>query len=85
MARCLWHVGLEMELASIVGWFPVWLVSRAVSFPCECVVLIMTLSLIASGVESITLKLGSMFEQNLPAAYVTLPENESNAPPVLLV
>ena len=54
-----------------------------VSFPCECVVL--TLSLIASGVESIVLKLGSMFEQKIPAAYVTFPENESNAPPVLLV
>ena len=53
MARCLLHVGLEMELASIVGWFPVWLVSRVVSFPCECVVL--ALSLIASGVESIVL------------------------------
>ena len=53
MARCLLHVGLEMELASIIGWFPVWLVSRVVSFPCECVVL--TLSLIASGVESIVL------------------------------
>jgi hypothetical protein len=83
MARCLLHVGLEMELASIVGWFPVWLVSRVVGFPCECVVL--TLSLIASGVESIVLKLGSMFEQKIPAAYVTFPENESNAPPVLLV
>ena len=58
MARCLLLVGLEMELASIVGWFPVWLVSRVVGFPCECVVL--TLSLIASGVESIVLKLGSM-------------------------
>ena len=66
MARCLLHVGLEMELASIVGWFPVWLVSRVVGFPCECVVL--TLSLIASGVESIVLKLGSMFEQKIPAA-----------------
>ena len=83
MARCLLHVGLEMELASIVGWFPVWLVSRVVGFPCECVVL--TLSLIASGVESIALKLGSMFEQKIPAVYVTFPENESNAPPVLLV
>ena len=29
MARCLLLVGFEMELASIVGWFPVWLVSRA--------------------------------------------------------
>ena len=85
MARCLLHVGLEMELASIVGWFPVWLVSRVVSFPCECVVL--TLSLIASGVESIVLKLGSLSEQKIPAAYdiVTFPENESNAPPILLV
>ena len=60
-----------------------WLVSRVVSFLCECVVL--TLSLIASGVESIVLKLGSMFEQKIPAAYVTFPENESNAPPVLPV
>ena len=54
-----------------------------VGFPCECVVL--TLSLIASGVESIVLKLGSMFEQKIPAAYVTFPGKESNAPPVLLV
>ena len=46
---------------------------------------VLTLSLIASGVESIVLKLGSMFEQKIPAAYVAFPENESNAPPVLLV
>ena len=72
------HVGLEVELASTC-----WLVSLVVGFPCECVVL--TLSLIASGVESIVLELGSMCEQKVPAAYVTFPENESNAPPVLLV
>ena len=50
-----------MELASTC-----WLVSLVVgfpcgSFPCECVVL--TLSLIASGVESIVLKLGSMLSK----------------------
>ena len=54
-------MGLEVELESLVGWFPVWSVPRVVSFQCECVVLALSLIATGSGVESIALKLGSLF------------------------
>ena len=90
ISSCTYHGTLPLacgvrggaHIHLLVG-FPFGLVSRVVSFPCECVVL--TLSLIASGVESIAQRLGSLLEQKIPAAFVTFPENESNAPPVLLV